>query len=372
MTARRIALVVPSLGGGGAERAMIRLAGGMADQGREVDLVCFTTSGPLRDSVPASVRLVDLERPGRSRWAIAALARYFRRDDPSVAISALNQTNVAALAARAVARARLPVAVTVRSAMSIARRNTAGLAWRTMPAWTRFMYPRADAIVAISRGVADDLARLARLRRDTIDTIYNPVIGPTLTMEAARPVDDPWLASGQPPVVLAVGRLTHQKGFDTLLVAFRLLRRRRPCRLVILGEGPERTALERLAAALGIPADVRLPGFAQNPYSWMARADAFVLSSRWEGFANALVEALAVGAQVVATDCPSGPSEILGPDHPGLVPVDDPPALADAIERSLDSQTPSSVDLSRFTVEFATTRYLQLADRLASDAGGSR
>ena len=243
--------------------------------------------------------------------------------------------------------------------------------WRKralLPGLMRRAYEQADAVVAVSDGVADDLARLTVLV-ERIRTIHNPVVGPELEALSREPVGHPWLAPGEPPVVLSVARLTDQKDLPILVAAFARLRAQRPARLLILGDRPtpERTAarigeLQMLAYRLGVVADVELPGFVANPYAYMARARLFVLSSRYEGFANVLVEAMACGCPVVSTDCPSGPAEILdGGRYGPSVPVGDDVALAAAMERALAAPPDPTVLRGRaaaFTVERATDGYL--------------
>jgi glycosyltransferase involved in cell wall biosynthesis len=186
--------------------------------------------------------------------------------------------------------------------------------------------------------VRNDIAALTGLSRRRIVVIPNPVVTAELLDQARCPLDHPWFHPSAPPVVMGVGRLTRQKDFPTLLHAFAAVRASRPCRLVILGEGRDRPALAALAAALNINLDVDLPGFIPNPYAYMARAAAFVLSSAWEGSPNVLTEALALGTPVVATDCPSGPREILQHGRLGrLVPIGRPEAMADAIAAILDN-----------------------------------
>jgi glycosyltransferase involved in cell wall biosynthesis len=198
-----------------------------------------------------------------------------------------------------------------------------------------------------------------------VEVIYNPVITPAIVAQAQRAPDHPWFAPGQPPVILGVGRLTRQKDFFTLIRAFAALRRRRPARLVILGEGEDRPGLEALVAELGVGEDVALPGFRDDAPAWMARSALFVLSSAWEGLPTVLIEALAAGAAVVATDCPSGPREILQEGRLGaLVPVGDAPALAAAMERSLAAgRTTLPPDaLREFTLDAAVDHYLRLIE----------
>jgi len=231
----------------------------------------------------------------------------------------------------------------------------------------RRFYPSADGIIAISRGVAEDLAALLSMPERRIDTIYNPVDQDAIRRRALEPLDDPWLGDRGAPIVLGVGKLRRQKDFETLIRAFAQLRKRRPARLLLLGEGPERAGLEALARALGVADAVRLAGYAPNPAAWMARASVLALSSAWEGFSNVLVEALACGCPVVSTDCPSGPSEILEGGAIGpLVPVGDDTAFAAALDRVL-ARPPDAdklqASVSRFTVDAAAERYLQVLER---------
>jgi glycosyltransferase involved in cell wall biosynthesis len=196
-----------------------------------------------------------------------------------------------------------------------------------------------------------------------VHVIYNPVVSPELYEKADAPLEHPWFRSNQPPVILGVGRHRPQKGFDTLLRAFARVRQETPARLVILGEGPERPNLERLASELGVAADVDMPGFDPNPFRYMRRAGVFVLSSRYEGLPNVLIQALACGCPVVSTDCPSGPSEILdGGRYGALVPVDDVEAMAGAIVRALLGQVAPapSAWLEQFRVEVVAEQYLRV------------
>jgi glycosyltransferase involved in cell wall biosynthesis len=194
-------------------------------------------------------------------------------------------------------------------------------------------------------------------------TIRNPIVAPHLTSLADAPLDHPWLVPGAPPVILGVGRLSPQKDFATLIRAFRTVRARRPARLVILGEGEQRAELQALIAAEDLAADVALPGFEPNPLRYMRRAAMLALSSRHEGLPGALIEAMACGTPVVATDCPSGPAEVLENGRYGrLVPVGDADALANAIDATLDDPAPPAVAerAAAFGVEAAVAAYLEV------------
>jgi glycosyltransferase involved in cell wall biosynthesis len=191
--------------------------------------------------------------------------------------------------------------------------------------------------------VREDMAQVTGIPRERITVIFNPsVVGTEVAEKARAPLDHPWFELGQPPVLVAVGRLQEQKDYPTMIRAFAQVRQARPVRLLILGEGKERPVLEAQIEELGLQEDVSLPGFVTNPYAYLARASLFVLSSRWEGLPTVLIEALCCSTPVVSTDCPSGPREILqGGKYGRLVPVGDAEALARAITAALDEQRTS-------------------------------
>jgi glycosyltransferase involved in cell wall biosynthesis len=278
---RPIALFLPSVRGGGAQRIVVNLAQGMTERGLPVDVVLTTAQGVFMDQLPAAARVVDLQSR-RVLGSLAPLAAYLRREQPRVVISSMSHANVVAITAARLAGTGTPVVVTEHNTMSVAAGESA-LARRLWPPLVRLFYPWADSVVAVSEGAADDFARTTGLPRDRIETVYNPVITPELLALARQPPDHPWFAPGEPPVVLAVGRLTQQKDFPTLLHAFARVRAPRPARLVILGEGEDRAALETLARELGIADAVALPGFRANAMAYMANAALFVLSSPGRG-----------------------------------------------------------------------------------------
>jgi glycosyltransferase involved in cell wall biosynthesis len=336
----RIAIFVPSLAGGGAERAMLNLAHGFAERGWAVDLVLARATGPYLGEVRDTVRIVDLKAK-RVLTSLPALASYLRREQPDGLISVLDYANVVALWARRLAGTRGRVLVNEQNTLSHSARNSARRRQKLMPHLVKRFYPWADYVVGNSQGVADDLIRVTGLPGERVHILYNPVVTPELREKVQAPLIHPWFQDGQPSVVLAAGRLTRQKDFATLIRAFARVRQARPARLVILGEGPDRPALEELVHRLDLEDDVALPGFVENPYAYMSRAALYVLSSRWEGLPTVLIEALYCGPPVVATDCPSGPREILaGGRYGSLVPVENATALAEAMDAGLAGKTP--------------------------------
>ena len=335
-----IALVTSSMDGGGAQRAVAKLAAGFSARGHDVDLVLGRATGPYLAELPADVRVVDLGAP-RLAAAVWPLVRYLRTARPAVVFAALDYVNVVTVVARALAGTRVPLVVSERNTLSVAMEHRNSRRDRWIPRLIRLTYPRADAVVAVSEGVARDLEALCGFPSGVVRVLNNPVVTPELARMRERPVQHPWLRSRVVPVVLAVGRLVPQKDFGMLLEAFAMVRRERPARLVILGDGPLRPRLEQQAAQLEIAEDVSLPGFCANPYPEMAAADVFALSSAWEGSPGVLVEAMSCGTPVVATDCPSGPRQILdGGRHGRLVPVGSPGAMAAALVEALDGHVP--------------------------------
>lgn len=329
---------------------MVNLARGFVERGLAVDLVLAKAEGPYLSQVPKEVRVVDLQA-SRVLTSLPGLVRYLRRERPKALLSALDHANIVALWARKLTAVQCRLVVSVHNTLSLATDNASTVQGRLMPRLIRRFYPWADAIVAVSQGVAEDLAKTTGLPRERIRVIYNPVVTPELLEKVRQPLDHPWFMPGQPPVILSVGRLTVQKDYPTLIRAFARVREERPARLIILGEGEERPNLESLVRELGLQGDVSLPGFVENPYAYMARAVVFALSSAWEGFGNVLVEAMAVGTPVVSTDCPSGPAEILeGGKWGRLVPVGNPEMLADAIITTLKHQHDSTSMVGRAQV----------------------
>ena len=359
-TGSRVALYLPSLSGGGAERVMVLLANGLTERGLAVDLVLARAEGPYLKEVSPTVRVIDLGAT-RVTYSLTPLIRYLRKEKPAALLSALNHANVVACLAHRLAGVPTRLIVTEHSTLSHARPgNHRG---RVVPWLMRRLYPRANAVVAVSKGVADDLVSTLALDAAKVHVIYNPVVTDDLFTKARAPIDHPWFEKDAPPVVLGIGRLTEAKDYPTLIHAFAHVRTQRPARLMVLGEGELRPQLEALVRECGLEQDVELPGFVTNPFAYLTRASVFVLPSKWEGLPTVLIEALACGTPVVSTDCPSGPSEILEGGRWGrLVPVGDIGALTEAINRALAAEEkPDAVARAAlFRTENALNAYLRV------------
>lgn len=389
----RVALLVGRLSGGGYCRVAAALAGAFARAGYRAEIVTFKTPDIPPTPLAEGVTVVRLGAPaageserGLLRWAgrhpgvswslllrqalisrlpfarpyagasrlwllrsVRESARYLADFRPTVLYPVGETANLLAVAARTLSDAPTRVIAGLHAAAPRRRAAAGDTGWwraRLLARGNRRALHRADGIIAVSRGLADEWAEEAAIPRSRIAVVHNPVVGRGLSALAASPLHYPWFREGGPPLILGAGRLEPQKDFETLLRAFAAVRRRRPARLAILGDGPLLPAIRGLADRLGVRREVLFPGFVSNPFAWMARAGVFALSSKWEGFGMVLVEALACGCPVVSTDCPSGPAEILdGGAYGRLVPVGDPQAMAEAILETLDR--PPERDLLR-------------------------
>lgn len=333
----RIAVFVSFSGQGGVERMMLNLCEGLILLGHPVDLLLIKNRSRYLSTAHPDIRIIKL-RASHALSALPELILYLKRVRPAALLSAKDRANRIAIAARTLAGVptRLAVRMGTHVSASLAGKPQIVTAlWRWM---IRCFYRRADEIVGNSKGIIEDLKTITGLPAARMTVIRNPVITDRMMALAAEPVDHPWFKADEPPVILGSGRLTRQKDFPTLIRAFANVRRRRPCRLVILGEGRDRAMLESLADELDVSKDMDLPGFVDNPYAYVAKSAVFALSSVWEGAPNVLVEALALETPSVATDCPSGPAEILaGGRHGKLVPPGDADALGQAIFETLEN-----------------------------------
>ena len=364
----RLAIFLPGLYDGGAERILLNLADGIATKGFPVDLVLARAEGPYMSEIPVSVRVIDLKAT-RVLMCLPALVHYLRNERPAALLSAL-YANILAVWAKRITGIPCRVVISEHNTLTSVSNGENDLRWKLYPELASWFYPWADKIIAVSKGVATDLSISAKLSPNRIQVIYNPIVTPELQKKSQSPLDHPWFRTGEPPVILGVGRLTAQKAFSVLIEAFAQVRKSQTARLLILGEGEERPILEGMIKKLGLEQDVNLPGFVSNPYPYFAHAALFVLSSRWEGLPTVLVEAMSLRTPVIATDCPSGPREILGEGQFGkLVPVDDPSALALAIQSFLTNGTTCFLEESwkPFERDFVTDQYISALFGSASE-----
>ncbi|MBT8467168.1 MAG: glycosyltransferase [Deltaproteobacteria bacterium] len=362
----KLFIVRPTLGEGGADRVTLTLLRELPRERFDLTLVLVRKEGVLLPEVPPDVTIRCLE--ARSLWtAWLRLTLLVRAHRPDILFSTSGGANMIA------AIAHLLTGINGRLVLSERNALRSGISWKKrLQRWLkRALYPSADRITTVSRGLKQELVQELGLPAGSISVIYNPIVEPRLEAQAAEPVSHPWFVEGPQTgaeVILAVGRLVPEKDFATLLRAFTEVRRTHDARLLILGEGPCRGELKELAATLGVPDEVALPGYDPNPFRYMSRCGIFVLSSRFEGLPGALIQAMACGAPVISTDCPYGPAEIL--ERPGsgiLIPVGDSGALAAAIRKLLDDPgrrqrmaAEARVAAERFSVERVISNYIEV------------
>ncbi len=357
----RVLFFRPGLADGGADRVTLTLLEQLDRARFAPTLALVRAHGLLLERVPADVPVIDLHAP-RLALAAPALAWALRRHRPDVVMCTASAANVVCVLAHRLARSRARLVLSERSA--VVRPGRARRARWEIPL-KRQAYRRADLVTAVSNGIAAELIAVLGLRPDHVAVVFNPLVGPDLPARASEPVDDPWFAADAGPVLLAVGRLVADKDYPTMLRALAIVRRRVPARLVVLGVGPEQAALEAQAGALGLGAAVRFAGFDPNPLRFMARASALIQSSRVEGLPGTLVQAMACGTPVVATDCDHGPREVIADDRDGfLVAVGDADALAERTVRLLTDPglrarmgAAAALSAQRFSYAQALPRY---------------
>lgn len=360
---KRIALFTTMLGCGGAEKVMLYLAEGFLARGYMVDVVLVRPGGEFFERIQAgaAVAVLNCRKP---LDALIPLTKYLRRVRPYILISTLSHVNWVACLAAYLARSDTRCLITEANTPSVELRESNKMNRMLLPLMLKLMANSAT-VVAMSKGAGVDLAQTIGWPLDKVHAIYNPVINPEEWVQLCKePAPHPWFSPKDQTVVISVGRLHRQKGFDILLQAFSQLLEKLDARLLILGEGPDRCSIEALRNELKLTGVVDLPGYVPNPAAYIARSDLYVLSSRWEGLGNVLIEAMACGVPLVATDCPNGPREILDGGRFGkLVPPDDPGALAFAMEEALSNPQPANPPqewLQQFTVEYALDRYLEV------------
>jgi glycosyltransferase involved in cell wall biosynthesis len=357
-------------GAGGAEQVVLNLAQGFVERGIKPNLVLLQASGAFVSRICPDVHIVDLsirsEQSHRSLRKLFALIRYLKREQPTIFFAVSDTENIAMWAKR-IAGVKTSVLNVLQVPVSMPLKWVSNNFKRYL---IQNSYRWVDGVVACSQGVADDLIHTTGVSLDKVHVIYNPIVIDHILAKAQEPIQHPWFTSDAPPVILGIGRLVKQKDFPTLIRAFFQVRQQKQAKLIILGEGEQRCELEALIEELGLKNDVDLPGFQCNPHTYMAKSSLFVLSSRYEGAPNVLLEALEIGIQVVSTDCNSGPADILECGKYGrLTPLNDPQSLADAILEALTHPIASNIlqkCATSFSLPKIVDQYLEIANHLST------
>lgn len=368
-----VAIYLPDLTAGGAERVMLTCANGLAERGYDIDLVVGNLKGGFQSDVADAIRIVDMEVPELpylpSVSTLPAVYRYLSRTEPDMMISSMNHINVMLLLAQKLALTSSNITVvehnTPRELMRGSLKNKLIYKLATLE------YQWADEIVGVSNGVVTDLSEIVGVPTEDIHTIYNPVVTDELRAKANQEPDHEWFDSDN-QVVLSVGRLSEQKNQDLLVNAFAKVRETRAVKLILVGQGEREAEIASLAEDHGISEHVEIVNWVDNVYAYMGHADVFVLTSKWEGLPTVLIEALACGCPVVSTDCPSGPREILGDSEYGtLVESYDPDRVTDGIRQQLDDPVPETKLRDRGT-DFTVDQCIEQYDKLITANASSR
>ncbi|WP_428489955.1 glycosyltransferase [Rhodopila sp.] len=366
-----VAIYLHDLAGGGVERQSLIIAEEFRRRGADVTLVLHRLRGQLLDQVPPGLRVVDLNS-SRTLMDVPGLARFLRAKKPDILLSNVDLNNVAALLAKSISFSHTKVVICQHNPISISFAAGESRLYRHIAMAYRMLSPLITRAVAVSDGVAAELATLARLPKELILTINNPVVGPDFQARSMEPVDHPWLGSTRSgSVFVTAGRLVPQKDHETMIRALAIHRREMDSRLIVLGTGPRQDELVDLVARLSLTHAVDFAGFHSNALPFFREADAFLLSSRCEGFGNVVVEALGCGAPVIATDCEYGPREILDGGRYGvLVEPRNPAALAEAMDQVATLRERFPADMLReragdFSYAACASRYMAMFKALA-------
>lgn len=361
---RHIGLLFSNFGGGGIQRVRLTLAEALLQKGWRVDLIVVNSSGPLKSEIPAGSQLFDLS-VAHSSQSIQKIITYLHTENPDILLSSQTHINISAIIARSFSHWKGRLFLTEHITIDYVAKNATNWKDRLLPFLARLFYRGADGVILVSKQTAQHFIKATHLPERLVHVIYNPIVSHRMIDQSKLQADHKWFDLRGTPVVLSAGRLTKQKDFDTLLKAFRLVVLNIPsARLLILGEGEELDRLLGLVDQLNLKESVQFMGYVNNPYAFMEKAAAFVLSSQWEGFGNVLAEAMACGTPVVSTDCPSGPREILDNGTYGaLVPPGNPEMLAAAILDEI--RNPHNKDLlkqraNEFSIEKILPQYIQL------------
>jgi glycosyltransferase involved in cell wall biosynthesis len=369
-----VAVVMRAFEGGGAQRDMVLLCNGLAAKGVSIVILVLRNQGPLRDLLDPAVHVIEISG-GQIRYAIPGLRRVIRAIAPRLVVSSESCLNLCSLlAVRSLARTDRPKLVLREvGSPSIAERHDPYLQNRVAYRILRWLYRHADRIIALTEGARLDLIKNFRVPATMISVMHsNAVVTPATAERIARWNGETGRESN---LIVCVGRLSPEKNQQLLLRALALLPSQRSWRLAFVGEGSDRAALEAFVRSHGLADRTVFTGYVGDTFAWMMRARLLVCSSIYEGLCNVIIEALACGTPIVSTDCPYGPREILQDGRYGtLVPVDDAPALAAAIEAALDQRVERARLISRgmhYTAERAATSFLEIVNDMGLDASAA-
>src|SRR5271166_2492436 len=368
--AMSVAIYLHDLSGGGVERQSLIIAEEFRRHGVDVTLVVHGLRGQLLNQVPAGLRIVDLAS-SRTLQDVPRLARFLRTEHPDILLANVDLNNIAALVAKAVGFTRTKIVICQHNSISAEFVGDQNWLYRYVALAYRLLGPLIDRAVAVSGGVAKELILLGGVPKDRVLTINNPVVGPDFQARCDEVIEHPWFSQPDRPVFVTAGRLVPEKDHETMLRALAIHRQRFDSRLILLGTGPLQPELGALVGRLGLTKAVDFQGFHINALPFFRQADAFLLSSRCEGFGNVIVEALGCGTPVISSRCEHGPAEILDHGRFGvLVAPCDPNAMAAAMNEIAALRGRFPADLLRqraneYSYAACASRYIAMFTALA-------
>lgn len=360
----KVAIFQPHIGSGGLTHVMLALAEGLIKRGYEVDLVILDIkiNSEVIHKIPSKANLIRISAR-RTVTAVPALLKYLKDSRPAVMISGGPSSNCIALIAKLITKQSTKFIITEHSLPSVDVYDSEKKTDKFIPLLMKLLYPRSDHIVAVSNAVASDLCKFSKLRPESIKTIYNPVVENNLIESSKQKLDHPWFQDERNFVVLFVGRLESVKNLETLVRSFSYLKDHENIKLVVVGDGSQKNDLKTLSKTLGLSDRVSFVGYSSNPYAYMRSSNLLILCSKWEGLPTVLIEAMACGTPVIATENLASAKEIFEDGKQGFIVESNPEAIAEGIKRAMKHSFDATSLTDRaalFSLENSLNKYEQL------------
>lgn len=362
---KKIAIFLPHIGPGGLTRILLIIGEALASRDYHVDLVMLDlpASKLSLERIPKNIHITKLKAK-RTVTALFPLRKYLLTDTPDILLSGGPTSNCIAISASLFNKCNTKIIATEHSLPSVDIFDSGKTIDKALPFLMKYLYPKADHIVAVSEAVANDLSNFTKINKSNIKVIYNPIVGPSLLQKGNAPIQHKWLDNSQYKVILFVGRLERVKNIPLLMNGFKLAtNQRKNIKLLIVGDGGEQENLIKLTNSLNLQDHVDFLGYCENPYPYMKKADILALTSLWEGLPTVLIESMAFGTNVIATNNLAGAGEILLNENIGHYPKDDPQSLANAIIEGLQTPANKEILINRandFSIENSIKQYIEL------------
>ena len=306
----KLAIFISSFRGGGAEKVAVNLANEFVKCGKSVEIITISNDGPLKVNVSKKVKIISFNK-SRAIYALPNLITYLRSEKPSAILTVMDHINIIGILGNLLSQSNTKICISIHTNLHYEFIKNSSAKKKAMLFFIKSLYQKAHKIISVSKSGAKDISMIANIPIDKIDVIYNPILSDDFFKISNKKVEDKWINTVKLPLVISAGRLSEEKDFITLIRAFKLVLNEIDCRLMIFGEGDQKSKLECEIKKLGLCSKIKLKGFVDNLPAYINHSDLFVMTSKVEGFGNVLVEAMALNVPIVSTDCPTGPREIL-------------------------------------------------------------